>query len=222
LPDAPPSLPDAPPSLPDAPPSLPDAPPSVPDAPPSLPDAPPSLPDVFAFDTPVLDRPVATDRTAPADACALPRVACGAACVDLTSDVANCGACANACAAGAPCVASVCGVARPLEVVMVSEGLSTTPNGPMRSSPLTSLRITFSLPVSGVTYPALRLYYQGRSISLRTMTVAGSGTVRTLTLPTNLTSLRGLYRFDIGGPMTTIRSGTLAMTMIHSVYWQRI
>jgi hypothetical protein len=113
-------------------------------------------------------------------------------------------------------------VARPLEVVMVSEGLSTTPNGPMRSSPLTSLRITFSLPVSGVTYPALRLYYQGRSISLRTMTVAGSGTVRTLTLPTNLTSLRGLYRFDIGGPMTTIRSGTLAMTMIHSVYWQRI
>ena len=129
---------------------------------------------------------------------------------------------ANACPPGASCAASTCGTPRPLEVVMVSEGLATTPDGPMRPGPLVSLRITFSLPVTGVSFTAFRLYFMGRSISLRTLTIAGSGAVWTLTFPTNLTSLRGRYRFDIGGPATTIRSGTLTMTVAHSVYWQRV
>jgi hypothetical protein len=41
-------------------------------------------------------------------ACCPGSVACGEACVDLTSDGANCGACGHACAAGARCQEGVC------------------------------------------------------------------------------------------------------------------
>ena len=34
---------------------------------------------------------------------------CGANCVNLTTDVANCGTCGNACANGTPCIAGACG-----------------------------------------------------------------------------------------------------------------
>jgi hypothetical protein len=111
---------------------------------------------------------------------------------------------------------------RPLVVVMVSEGLATMPDGPMRTGPLLSLRITFSLPVTGVTTGAFRLYLSGRSVSLRDMRISGSGAVWQLTLPSSLTNIRARYRIDIGGPMSTIRAGTLAMTAIHSVYWVRV
>ncbi len=40
--------------------------------------------------------------------CTLPQVACGNACVDLTSDPANCGQCGAICGTGAVCCASVC------------------------------------------------------------------------------------------------------------------
>jgi len=40
--------------------------------------------------------------------CPAPRLACGDACVDPETDVANCGACGNACAPGVACVAGAC------------------------------------------------------------------------------------------------------------------
>ncbi|MFO0604984.1 MAG: hypothetical protein U0324_17510 [Polyangiales bacterium] len=40
--------------------------------------------------------------------CAAPLRACGTACVDVTSDASNCGACGNACTSGRACAAGVC------------------------------------------------------------------------------------------------------------------
>lgn len=40
--------------------------------------------------------------------CPAGTTACGGACVDLTTDLSNCGACANACRAGLRCAAGAC------------------------------------------------------------------------------------------------------------------
>ncbi len=48
--------------------------------------------------------------SAPADAagCDLPTIRCGAACVDTSADLANCGACGHACSASQVCIAGSC------------------------------------------------------------------------------------------------------------------
>lgn len=51
------------------------------------------------------------DAGAPPDVpgpCAAPRIRCGAACVDLNTDTANCGTCGAACPPGASCTGGVC------------------------------------------------------------------------------------------------------------------
>jgi hypothetical protein len=55
--------------------------------------------------------PVAPDPDAAV--CNPPMAVCGGTCVDLRSDASNCGACGNACAMGAPCMAGQCGHACP-------------------------------------------------------------------------------------------------------------
>lgn len=50
-------------------------------------------------------------------ACANGRTLCGLGCIDLTTDVENCGACDNACAFGASCAASACVCDQPGDIV---------------------------------------------------------------------------------------------------------
>ncbi|MFO0649968.1 MAG: FG-GAP-like repeat-containing protein [Polyangiales bacterium] len=109
---------------PDAPPLdivTPDAPPldiATPDAPPLdivTPDAPLDIvtPDAPPLDIVTPDAPL--DVVTPPDVmtCATPMRVCGALCVDLSNNPANCGACGNACLAGQGCLAGRCVCACP-------------------------------------------------------------------------------------------------------------
>jgi hypothetical protein len=55
----------------------------------------------------VLDASV-SETAEPRGACAPPKTACGASCVDTKTDVKSCGACSNACQSGEACAAGTC------------------------------------------------------------------------------------------------------------------
>jgi len=66
-----------------------------------------------------------------------------------------------------------------------------------RRSAVVVVPITFSTPVSGVTLAAIRLLYNGRSVSLKGATLTGSGANYVLRLPSRTTSPRGVYTVQI-------------------------
>ena len=69
----------------------------------------------FRLDGATSDSPVVTDTPVAPDAvddvpasCPSPNATCGAACVNLQTNAANCGACGRSCAGGEACVAATC------------------------------------------------------------------------------------------------------------------
>jgi hypothetical protein len=100
--------------------------------------------------------------------------------------------------------------------------LSPSPmNPPLVVRSKTSIPITFNTPVTGVSLASIKLFYEGRSVSLAAAAITGSGTSYTLTLPATTTSLKGTYRLRIGGPGAGISGGGVEMSTPSNLYWKR-
>jgi hypothetical protein len=100
-------------------------------------------------------------------------------------------------------------------------GFSTNPNViPDKRGAVTAVPITFTTPVSGVKLSAIRVFYNGRSISLRGASITGSGANYLLRLPARSTTAKGFYTVHVL-PTTGIRaiSNGAAMTQTAQVYW---
>ena len=100
-------------------------------------------------------------------------------------------------------------------------GFSTNPNLVAdKRTAVSSVPITFSTPVTGVKLSAFRLFYNGRSISLRGASVIGNGANYLLRIPPRLTTLKGIYTVQV---VTTTGihaiSNGAAMTQTLQVYW---
>jgi hypothetical protein len=106
-------------------------------------------------------------------------------------------------------------------IVASATGFGTTPDGPSLSTAVSSVQILFNTPVTGVTINSVRLYYEGRLVSLRDAQITGSGTTWTLALPLTATNLVGRYRLDVGGASSGIVSGGVTMNSVSSIYWRR-
>ena len=85
---------------------------------------------------------------------------------------------------------------------------------------VTSVPITFNMPVTGVSMAAFTLLYNGRSVSLRGASVIGSGANYTLRLPSRATSMRGIYTLQINAT-SGIRAAAngAPMTDTQFIYW---
>jgi hypothetical protein len=100
-------------------------------------------------------------------------------------------------------------------------GFSTNPNViPDKRGAVTAVPITFTTPVSGVRLSAIRVYFNGRSISLRGASITGSGANYLLRLPARSTTPKGFYTVQVL-PTAGIRaiSTGAAMTETAQVYW---
>ena len=100
-------------------------------------------------------------------------------------------------------------------------GFSTNPNVIAdKRGPVSAVPITFTTPVSGVTLAAIRVFYNGRSISLRGASITGSGANYLLRLPARSTTPKGFYTVQVL-PTTGIRaiSNGAAMTQTLQIYW---
>ena len=104
-----------------------------------------------------------------------------------------------------------------------ASGFGTSPDtAPGFTQPVTKIALTFNTPVTGFTLNDLRLFYEGRSVSLTGAVLTGSGSSWTLSLPRTATSLKGNYRLDIGGQAVGVTTGGSQMTTVSSVYWRRV
>ena len=112
-------------------------------------------------------------------------------------------------------------------------GLGQWPNDPPDfASPLTTLQVQFNTPVTGFTVSSISLQRlsdpadptSGRPVSLTGVSISGSGTSWTITLPTatNPTSLKGRYKLVIGGTGSGIQSSGVAMDVPVEWYFDRI
>ena len=100
-------------------------------------------------------------------------------------------------------------------------GFSTNPNLVAdKRTAVSSVPITFSTPVTGVKLSAFRLFYNGRSISLRGASVIGNGANYLLRIPPRLTAFKGIYTVQV---VTTTGihaiSNGAAMTQTLQIYW---
>lgn len=88
---------------------------------------------------------------------------------------------------------------------------------------VTRIPIQFTTPVRNFRLASIRLFWNGRSVSLKGAQLVGSGSAYTLYLPRTATNLRGTYRLEIMGPRTGIQAitGGLAMTGTSNIYWRR-
>jgi len=94
---------------------------------------------------------------------------------------------------------------------------------PLVARSKTSIPITFNAPVTGVTLASVRLFFEGRSVSLTGATITGSGTSYTLTLPASATSLKGTYRLRLGGGSSGIAAaGGAVMSTPVNLFWKRV
>ena len=108
-------------------------------------------------------------------------------------------------------------------IKVLGGGLSTTlAEAPSFTTRRPTMTITFNTPVTGVDLSAIKLFYEGRSVSLTGATVSGSGTTFTLSIPGVATSLKGAYRLRIGGPGTSIATGGVTMNTPTNLYWRRV
>jgi len=105
----------------------------------------------------------------------------------------------------------------------VAGGLSSSAASPaVVASRMTSIPITFSTPVTGVTLSTIKLFFEERSVSLTGATITGSGKDYVLKIPGLTTSLRGTYRLRIGGGASGIKDGSVAMAAASTWYWKRV
>jgi len=103
-------------------------------------------------------------------------------------------------------------------------GFSSNPALPtLTTASVTSIPISFSTDVTGVSLDDLQLFFGDREIvSLSHATISGSGRNYTLTLPANLTSRVGTYRLTIG-PSLGIRPvvGVGSLSVASDFFWRR-
>ena len=80
--------------------------------------------------------------------------------------------------------------------------------------------INFSTPVAGVTLSGIRLFFNGRSISLKGASITGSGANYVLRIPVRSTTPKGFYSVQIL-PTTGIHaiSNGAAMTQTLQIFW---
>jgi len=105
--------------------------------------------------------------------------------------------------------------------VTTGSGFSTNPNViPDRRGPVTAVPINFATPVSGVKLSAIRVFFNGRSISLRGASITGSGANYLLRLPARTTTPKGLYTVQIlpTAGITAVSNGA-PMTQTLQIYW---
>jgi hypothetical protein len=112
------------------------------------------------------------------------------------------------------------GVTISATVRATASGFSSDPN---RISDLktavTSVPITFSTPVRGVTLNSFRLLVNGRSVSLSGATLSGSGTNWVLKIPASRTSTTGIYTLQVlPAGIRAVSNGT-PMTAASAIYW---
>jgi hypothetical protein len=105
--------------------------------------------------------------------------------------------------------------------ISVSSTLSTNPASiPDRKGAVTAVPIKFSTPVTGVSLSAIRLFFNGRSISLRGATLTGSGANYVVKLPASLTTAKGLYTMRIlSGSAIRAVSNSTPLTQALEIYW---
>ena len=111
-------------------------------------------------------------------------------------------------------------------------GLGQWPNTPDFTTSLTSFQVQFNTAVTGFTIASFKLQRldvatdptSGRDVSLAGVSVSGSSTNWTITLPsaTNPTSLPGRYKLVIGGVDSGIKSGVTEMDVPVEWFFDRI
>jgi len=91
---------------------------------------------------------------------------------------------------------------------------------PDRKGSVPSLQLAFSAPVTGLKLSALRLLYNGRSVSLVGASLTGSGAAYTLRLPGKITAAKGLYTVQIlPGYGVAAESNGAPLTQPLQLYW---
>jgi len=94
---------------------------------------------------------------------------------------------------------------------------STSPD---RKGAVTVINLTFSAPVVGMKLAALRVLYNGRSVSLAGATLTGGGASYTLRLPPKLTTAKGLYTLQIlRGNGIAAASNAAPLTQTLQLFW---
>jgi hypothetical protein len=111
-------------------------------------------------------------------------------------------------------------------------GLGQWPNTPDFNSPVNAFQLQFNTAVTGFTVGSFKLQRladsadpaSGRDVSLSGVSLTGSGTTWTITLPssTNPNSLPGRYKLIIGGLGSGIESAGVAMDVASEWFFDRI
>ena len=112
-------------------------------------------------------------------------------------------------------------------------GLGAWPNDPPDfATALTGFQLQFNMPVSGLTLGSISLQRladpadpaSGRPVTLTGVSISGSGSNWTITLPSssNPTSLKGRYKVVIGGVGSGVMSGGAEMDVASEWYFDRI
>lgn len=87
---------------------------------------------------------------------------------------------------------------------------------------VTSLTLISNANVTGMSLSNMKLFLGNRAISLRDAVIAGRDGKYVMTLPSRLTSGKGTYRLEVGGPNSTIAAGGVRMITKSVVTWQKI
>jgi hypothetical protein len=111
-------------------------------------------------------------------------------------------------------------------------GLGQWPTTPDFSSPINAFQLQFNTAITGFTVGSFKLQRladsadptSGRDVSLTGVSISGSGTNWTITLPssTNPTSLPGRYKLIIGGLGSGIMSAGVGMDIVSEWFLDRI
>jgi len=104
-------------------------------------------------------------------------------------------------------------------------GFATTAPGPgfrLAVTRIPLIPLTFNAPVTGVTLASVRLFRGDSLVSFGNASIMGSGRNWTLALPSSTTSPRGIYRLEIGGVGSGIKSGAVAMDTVSTIFWRRL
>jgi hypothetical protein len=107
----------------------------------------------------------------------------------------------------------------PVPIVATSPSFGSSAHNARRlGGELRSLKIVFSVPVTGFTLSTIRLRVNGRSLSLMGARIVGRGTNYTLVLPRGRTAPRGEYVLEIMS--RKIVSDHAQMTLVSRIYWK--
>ncbi|MBS2014718.1 MAG: hypothetical protein JST00_17655 [Deltaproteobacteria bacterium] len=187
---------------PSEPPTGPTDPPVTPPVDPNV--GPPVVPPVTPPIDPTIGPPIAPPVTPPVTpplTCAAPLVLCSGACISVTSDPRNCGACGKICPSNI-CVAGECQGATPGDVVLIGHSYGTAVAGSSQAKILlNALEIATTNPIRILSYEAGAAPEEVSAVTtLATTSLAsiGRGTAMTVsTTPADLASPSLASSFDV-------------------------